>query len=207
MVIIGVTGSVGMGKSEISKYFKKNKINVFDSDYQISYLYNNKNILNQIKENFPKAFAKNVLSKKSLTEIVFKDKSKLLLLEKILYRKLTKVQAFWIRKNIREKKKIIVIDVPLLFEKDNLNKYDITIVVSCSKETQQRRVLKRKDWNINRLESTLKNQLDDKIKRELSDITINTDRGKRYSLKQVIKIIKHARQIIGRPKNTILKYF
>ena len=67
MVIIGVTGSVGMGKSEISKYFKKNKINVFDSDYQISYLYNNKNILNQIKENFPKAFAKNVLSKKSLT--------------------------------------------------------------------------------------------------------------------------------------------
>ena len=124
-----------------------------------------------------------------------------------MYRKLTKVQAFWIRKNIREKKKIIVIDVPLLFEKDNLNKYDITIVVSCSKETQQRRVLKRKDWNINRLESTLKNQLDDKIKRELSDITINTDRGKRYSLKQVIKIIKHARQIIGRPKNTILKYF
>lgn len=207
MVIIGVTGSVGMGKSEISKYFKKNKINVFDSDYQISYLYNNKNILNQIKENFPRAFSKNVLSKKSLTEIVFKDKSKLLLLEKILYNKLTKVQAFWIRKNIREKKKIIVIDVPLLFEKDNLNKYDITIVVSCSKETQQRRVLKRKDWNINRLESTLKNQLDDKIKRELSDITINTDRGKRYSLEQVIKIIKYARQIIGRPKNTILKYF
>ena len=61
--------------------------------------------LNQIKENFPKAFSKNVLSKKALTEIVFKDKNKLLLLEKILYRKLTKVQAFWIRKNIREKKK------------------------------------------------------------------------------------------------------
>ncbi len=166
MIVLGLTGSVGMGKTETSKYFLRNNIEVFDCDNKIDSFYKKREIIEEIKNFFPSIIIKDNVDKTSLAKLVFNDKKKLVFLERLLHHKLKEEQSFWLRKKIREKKKIVVFDVPLLFEKDNLKKYDLAIVVSCSKGIQKRRVLKRKGWNKERLEKTLKLQISDNKKKK-----------------------------------------
>ena len=207
MIVLAITGSVGMGKSEASKYFIKNKIEVFDCDKKIASLYNRKETIKEIKNFFPSIIIKENIDKIGLAKIVFNDKQKLYLLESLLHKKLKKEQSFWLRKKIREKKKIVVFDVPLLFEKDNLKKYDMSIVVSCSKEIQKRRVLKRIGWNEDRLNKTLKQQMSDQKKQKLADVIIKTDRGKRNLSNNILTIINLIKNKKVRKVNDILKEF
>ena len=207
MIIIGLTGSVGMGKTQVSKYFKKMNIDVFDSDYQIKLLYKEKSIIKNIKLYFPSAFSDNKINKEILADIVFKEEKKLKLLESLLYERLKTKQKKWIRKKIREKSKIVVFDVPLLYEKDNIKKYDYIIVVSCTDEIQKIRVLKRKNWSLSRLNYTLKKQLNNDIKKSMADVIIKTDRGKKHTLSEVLNIIKLLSKSKPRTMSKVLSYF
>ena len=207
MIILGVTGSVGMGKTEAGKYFIKNKIDVFDCDKEIATFYNKKDTIIEIKKKFPSTVYNKKVDKNALAKIVFSDKKKLNFLEELLYKKLQAKQSFWLRKKIREKKNLLVFDVPLLFEKDNIKKYDIVLVLSCNKPIQRRRVLKRQGWNEERYEKTLKEQIPDYIKQSLADITIKSDRGKRHLNQEIIKIIKKVKNKKKRKTNEILKEF
>ena len=107
MIILGVTGSVGMGKTEAGKYFIKNNIDVFDCDKEIATFYNKKDTIIEIKKNFPSTIFNNKVDKNALANIVFNDKKKLKFLEELLHKKLKAEQSFWLRKKIREKKKFI----------------------------------------------------------------------------------------------------
>jgi len=207
MIILGVTGSIGMGKTEAGKYFIKNKIDVFDCDKEIATFYNRNDTIIELKKTFPSTIYNNKVDKNALANIVFNDKKKLSFLEELLYKKLQAKQSFWLRKKIREKKNLLVFDVPLLFEKDNIKKYDIVLVLSCSKALQRKRVLKRQGWNEERYEKTLKEQIPDFIKKSLADIIINTDRGKRHLNQEIIKIIKEVKNKKNRKTNEILKEF
>ena len=207
MIIIGVTGSVGMGKSEAAQRFLKNNIDVFDCDKEIASFYSKKETIIEIKKTFPTSVFKDKVDKNALAKIVFEDKKKLKFLESLFYEKLKKKQSFWLRKKIGEKKKILVFDVPLLFEKDNVKKYDIVVVLSCDIEIQRRRVLRRAGWSKDRLKKTLKEQISDREKKILGDIIIKTDRGKRDLNKNIIKIIKKAEKRKNRRINDILKEF
>ena len=207
MIILGVTGSVGMGKTEAGKYFIKNNIDVFDCDKVIAALYNKKDTIIEIKKKFPSTIFKRKVDKNALANIVINDKKKLELLEGLLYKKLKKEQSLWIRKKIREKKKLLVFDVPLLLEKDNIKRYDMVIVLSCNKALQKRRVLKRQGWNEDRYEKTLKIQIPDYIKQKRADIIIKSDRGKRHLYEEIIKVIKEAKNKKNRKMYEILKEF
>ena len=207
MIILGVTGSVGMGKTEAGKYFIKNKIDVFDCDKEIATFYDKNDTIIEIKKNFPSTVYKNKVDKNALANIVFNDKKKLNILEKLFYKKLQAKQSFWLRKKIREKKNLLVFDVPLLFEKDNIKKYDIVLVISCNKALQRKRVLKRQGWNEERYEKTLKEQTPDYVKQSLADIIIKSDRGKRYLNQEIIRIIKEVKNKKNRKTNEILKEF
>ena len=207
MRIIGITGSVGMGKTEAGKCFIKNNIDVFDCDKVIATFYNKKDTIIEIKKKFPSTISNNKVDKNALTNIVFSDKRKLKLLEEMLYKKLKAKQSFWLRKKIREKKNLLVFDVPLLFEKDNIKKYDIVMVLSCNKILQRIRVLKRQGWNEDRYEKTLKKQIPDDVKQTLANIIIKSDRGKRYLHQAIIKIIKEVTNKKYRKIKKILKEF
>ena len=184
-----------------------NNIDVFDCDKEIANFYNKENTLIEIRRNFPSTIFNNKVDKNALAKIVFNDKSKLNFLEKLLYKKLHAKQSFWLRKKIREKKNLLVFDVPLLFEKDNIKKYDSVVVLSCNKALQRRRVLKRQGWNEERYEKTLKEQTPDYIKLTLADFIIKSDRGKRYLQQEIIKIIKKVRNKKNRKIHEILKEF
>ena len=207
MIVIGLTGSVGMGKTEVGKYFKKKKIKVFDCDEEIRKIYEESKINKQIAGNFPSVFVKGKINKTKLTKLVFDAPQKLKKLEQILHYRLKEVQSKWVRSRVREKESIIVLDVPLLFESNNVKKYDIIILVSCSDEIQEKRVLKRKNWNKERFEKTLDKQISNEKKKQLANLIIRTDRGKRHLWEQVIKIIKLAKLISVRSNNLILREF
>ena len=207
MIILGVTGSVGMGKTEAGKYFIKNKIDVFDCDKEIATFYNRNDTIIEIKKTFPSTVYNNKVDKNALANIVFNDKKKLSFLEELLYKKLQAKQSFWLRKKIREKKNLLVFDVPLLFEKDNIKKYDIVVVLSCNKDLQRRRVLRRQGWNEDRYEKTMKEQIPDYTKQKLAHIIIKSDRGKRHLYQEIIKIIKEAKNKKNRKIRDILKEF
>ena len=207
MIILGITGSAGMGKTEAGKYFIKNNVDVFDCDKEIANFYNKKDTITEIKKNFPSTVYNNKVNKNALASIVFSDKNKLNLLEGLLYKKLQAEQSFWLRKKIREKKNLLVFDVPLLFEKDNIKKYDIVVVLSCDKAIQRKRILKRQGWNEERYDKTLKQQIPDHIKQKMADIIIKSDRGKRYLHQEIIKIIKEVKNKKNRKIYEILKEF
>ena len=207
MIILGITGSVGMGKTEAGKYFVNSNIDVFDCDKEIANFYKKKDTIIEIKKKFPSAIFNNKVDKDALANIVFNDKGKLKLLEGLLHKKLKVEQSFWLRKKIREKKKLLVFDVPLLFEKDNIKKFDIVVVLSCDRGIQKRRVLKRKGWNEERYKKTLKEQIPDCLKQTLGDIVIRSDRGKRYLYQEIIKIVKKAKNRRNRATGEILKEF
>ena len=207
MIILGVTGSVGMGKTEAGKCFIKNNVDVFDCDKEIAAFYNKKDTIIEIKKSFPSTIFNNKVDKNALANIVFNNKKKLNFLEGLLYEKLQAKQSFWLRKKIREKKKVLVFDVPLLFEKDNIKKYDMVVLLSCNKALQRMRVLKRKGWNEERFEKTLKEQIPDYIKQTMADITIKSDRGKRNLHQEIIKIIKEVKNKKNRKAHEILKEF
>ena len=207
MIILGITGSVGMGKTEAGKCFLNKNIDVFDCDKKIANFYNNKDTLIKIKKEFPETIYNNKVNKQALANIVFNNKTKLNILEGLIYKKLQFEQSFWLRKKIREKKKLLVFDVPLLFEKDNIRKYDVVVVLSCNKALQRIRVLKRKGWNEERYEKILKEQLPDSTKQKLADIIIKSDRGKRYVYQKIIKIIREVKNKKKRKTQDILKEF
>ena len=207
MIVIGLTGSVGVGKTETSNFFKRNKIPVFESDYEINLLYKKRAVIKKVKEEFPKAFLDNNLSKAKLAEIVFQDTNKLRALEGILYTYLRANRCSWIRKKFREKKRVVVFDVPLLFEKENVAKYDKIILVTCSEKVQKQRVLRREGWNEKRLFLTRKQQLMDKKKIKLADIVINTDRGKRYVFNRITNILNKCYCIKERTNDRIIFNF
>ena len=207
MIVIGLTGSVGMGKTEVGKYFKKKKIRVFDCDEEVRKIYQEHKVINQIADKFPSVFLGGNINKIELTKIVFDNPKKLRKLEKILHHRLREVQSKWIRSRVREKDNIIVFDVPLLFESNNIKKYDIIIVVSCSNEIQEKRVLRRKSWTKERLEKTIKTQMSSEKKKKMANLIIKTDRGKRYLWEEITKILKFSNMISVRPNNLILREF
>ncbi|PPR25128.1 MAG: Dephospho-CoA kinase [Alphaproteobacteria bacterium MarineAlpha9_Bin4] len=207
MIVIGITGSVGTGKTETSSFFKRQKVPVFDSDYEVSLLYKKPVVLKLIQEQFPLAFKGDRLLKEELASIVFEDKKKLLLLEKIIYKFLNKSRYSWIRRQFRNRKRLVVLDVPLLFEKDNKRKYDKTLVVTCSEKIQKIRVLKREGWNKRRLVLTKRQQLTDKKKKKLADIVVYSDRGKRYIYNTVNDILNKSIYFKKRSNNKVISNF
>lgn len=207
MIVIGLTGSVGTGKTQISKYFAGNGIPVFESDKEVRKIQETKKIQKEICKLFPNAIIGKKINRKKLAEIVFKDELKLGLLEQIVYKKLKIVQNKWIKNQTKFRRKLVVFDVPLLFEKDDMRKYDLKILLTCSRRVQKSRVIKRKDWNQERFEFTINKQMDFPSKKALADIIINTDRGKRDTLSKVRLIIKNLNYLNHRPIYEILKRF
>ena len=207
MIILGLTGSVGTGKTEICKYFTRNKVSVFECDKQVSQIHKKKRIREQLSKFFPEAIYNNKINKKILAEIVFKDQQKLRKLESIIYLELKKEQKKWIKKGLIERKQIVVLDVPLLFEKDNLEKYDLKVLLTCSEFVQRTRVTKRKDWDIKRYELTVSRQMNDLEKKALADKIIHTDRGKRYVFYKIKTILKELKYKQHRLTSNLIKEF
>jgi len=182
MIIIGITGSIGMGKSTIASMLKFFGIPIHDSDLVVKGLIEtNALVLKKIKKNWPEVIDitdnKEVINKGKLSEIIFNDIKCKENLEKIIHPLVNKKRKMFLKK-YEFKKNIVGMDVPLLYE-TGLNKIcNYIFLALTSEENQAKRVLKRKKMTKEKFISIKENQWSDEMKKEQKPYIINTTYGK-----------------------------
>ncbi|MBM3547872.1 MAG: dephospho-CoA kinase [Alphaproteobacteria bacterium] len=192
MRILGLTGSIGMGKSVAANTFRRLGIPVHDADAAVHRLTApNGRAIPAIARLFPETVTKGVLDRKKLGARVFADKAELRKLEKILHPMVRALQKQFIGANRR--KRIVVLDIPLLFEGRNERRCHAVMVVSTSRIIQRQRVMRRSGMTEEKLANILKNQMPDWEKRKRADFVVPTGIGFRSTLRLVRRIAKHLR--------------
>lgn len=194
MIIIGLTGSIAMGKSATSKIFNSYGVPVFNADACVHKLLDvNGKLVSKIGKSFPASLEiKNnykYINRQKLGKIVFKNKEKRLELEKLIHPQVGAERKKWKEWAERERFKAICYDVPLLFETKGEKACNIIVVVSAPFFIQKQRALSRANMNYNRFYNILKTQLPDKEKRKKADFIVSTGIGYRYTRNQVKNIL------------------
>ena len=164
MYKIGITGSIGTGKTTIANIFALFNIPIFDADREIKKLLSKKEIKQKLKSIWPLVIKKNHIDKLKLREIIFSNNIEKKKLEKLLYPYLNIERKKF--ETINYKEKILVYDVPLIYETKTEKDYDIILLAHCSRKLQQDRVLIRDNISNALFEKILASQLsfEDKIK-------------------------------------------
>ena len=190
MIKIGLTGSIGMGKTETAKIFNSLKIPVYDADASVHKIYESGNIgALAIKDIFPEAIsADGSVDREILGSIVVGNKTNIKKLEEIIHPLLKEDRIDFFKKNINEK--IVVLDIPLLLETNGESQVDYVVVVSTSENIQKQRVLKRPNMTEDKFEKILLSQMPNDIKCQKADFIIDTSISIDDAKKQVLNILK-----------------
>lgn len=186
---IGITGSIGMGKTTVSLMFKKNGIKVWNADLEVHKLYKNGNEgYENIISIYPELKDKIEIDRKKVSNLIKQKKIDLKKIEKIIYPLLKKNRLNFIKEN--EKERIIAFEIPLLYETGANKWLDYIISVYCSKKTQMERLNKRKNFNKDKINYLLSKQISVKNKNKFANFLINTDQKIVDVEKEVRKIVK-----------------
>lgn len=180
--VVGITGGIGSGKTTLSEYLKRIGYLVHESDKVVSNIYDksNKHFIDFIKKNISNdAIQKGKINKKNISDIVFNNKAARNRLEKYIHKEVRLSRNRFVEKNIKAKKKIIFVDVPLLFEKKLEKKFDLIICVISSKKNRTKRVLKNNKFSKKILNKIFIAQTSDKERRRRSQIIINNNKTKK----------------------------
>lgn len=165
MKIIGLTGSIASGKNFVADIFKKNNSLIFDADKIIHNLIkNDQGVVNEIRKIAPNCYINHAINRSLLGNIVFNNPPKLLELEEILHPKLKLEYNKFSKLSHRLKKRFLVLNIPLLFEKNNYH-YDYSISVISTNISQKYRFIQRSLDQQNNYENkiNLKNNLEKKF--------------------------------------------
>lgn len=195
MLIIGLTGNIGCGKSSLSKIFMDKGIDVVDADIVSRQIFEDEELLQTVFEKFGPSIKNNdgSLNRKALGNIVFNDNEKLIELNNITHPRI-KEKIFNQIRNLEEQgKPIVILDGALLVETGYLDDIDKLIVVTCDEEIQIERIKKRD--NCTKLEalSRIKSQMSQVEKVKYADYTIDNSgtieelKNKAYKFMSYIK--------------------
>ena len=187
MYKIGITGSIGTGKTTIAKMFAFFNIPVFDADQEIKKILNCKIIKQELESIWPSIIRNNKINKLKLRSIIFSSKEDKRKLEQLLYPYL-KVEKKKFEKS-NHFKNILVYDVPLIYETKSQNKYDLILLANCNEILQKERVLNRDKISSELFKKIVTSQLSFKKKLEYKPKIINTDRSKIFIFLEVILLI------------------
>jgi len=191
MIILGLTGSIGMGKSTTADLFAKEGVPVFDVDAVIHKLYvEDQDLIDKIAHAFPAAKQGGVIERAVLGDLVRGHKDALSDLENIVHPAIANVRANWLQDARGRDEAFVMFDIPLLFETGGENKVDKIIVVSTSPEEQKHRVLARPGMTEARFAHFLSRQMPDEEKRRRADFVINTSKGLEDAAQQVQSILR-----------------
>jgi len=183
MILIGLTGIIGSGKTFALNFFKSKNITVFSADDEVKKIFKSKIIKDKIYKKFPESFSKKKINKNKLASIVFSDRKKLRSLEKLIHPLVKKKKNFFLNKN--KNKKIIIMEIPIIFEQKSKKNYNYIIVMNVSRKIQYKRVMKRKNMTPELLKKILSNQISDK-KIKYADFVINNN-GPKNKTKQALR--------------------
>jgi dephospho-CoA kinase len=195
MFLLGLTGSIGMGKSTASAGFRCFGIRVFDSDAAVhALLAPGGAAVGAVDAAFPGCLdSAGGIERAALGRHVFDDPARLARLEAILHPLVRTAQRRFLARCCAAGRRLVVLDVPLLYETGGERLVDAVAVVSARAIVQAQRVLKRPGMSVERLAAVLRRQLPDAVKRRRADFLIRTDLDLRQAKLQIAGIIDAAR--------------
>jgi len=176
MIILGLTGSIGMGKSTAAKLFAEAGVPVYDADATVHRLYEGE-AAPAIEAAFPGTTTDGKVDRSKLSARVVHDPAAMKQLEQIVHPMLGASRQKFMDDAERSGAPIAVVDVPLLFETGGEKRVDAVVVVTTTPETQRQRILARDNMTGEKLEAILARQLPDAEKRKRADFVVDTSYG------------------------------
>jgi len=199
MIVVGLTGSIGMGKSTAAAALRRQGIPVHDADATVHALLGPQGgAVREVLAGFPGtgSFATGI-DRAALGRLVFGDAAALKRLERILHPKVGAAEQRFLAACARRGVPLVVRDVPLLFETGGERRCDAVLVVSAPAFLQRQRVLARKGMTRARLRDVLAKQMPDGEKRRRTPYIVETGLGKRHSLKLLLAFVRLIRSRHG----------
>jgi dephospho-CoA kinase len=195
MLILGLTGSIGMGKSTAAGMLRRMGIPVHDADQAVHALTKPGGAaIPAIRKAFPDLVAGDSINRPELSRRAFNDSSILDKLERILHPLVRKEEAKYLRHQRARGEPIVVLDIPLLFETGGEKRCDAVMVVSAPRTEQLRRVLTRPGMTRAKLAGIESRQMPDAEKRKRADFVIPTGRGRRATWLALKNAVSNVRQ-------------
>ena len=178
MMIVGLTGSIGMGKSTAAKMLRQMGVPVYDADANVHAVQAKGGVaLPAIEAAFPGVVKDGVLDRQALGARVFGNKQALRRLEAIVHPLVAQRQRAFLRRAAQRGETLVVLDIPLLFEGLGERRVDATLVVSAPAFLQRQRVMARPGMTADKLAGILRQQVPDSEKRRKATIVIPTGLG------------------------------
>ncbi len=189
MIKLGLTGSIGMGKSTTAQLFAEKGVPVYDADATVHQLYQSEAVP-LIAEAFPEAVIDGKIDRKILSTSVLGKPDELKKLEKIVHPLVHAKEQQFLRDAEAKGAKLVVLDIPLLFETGGTGRVDKILVVSAPYDIQRQRVLERENMTEKKFQSILARQMPDAEKRTKADFIVDTGRDKDFARQQVSDILE-----------------
>jgi len=190
MIKIGLTGSIGMGKTETGKIFSEFGFPLYNADNAVHRLYTpGQKGAEKIKETFPAAINPDgSVNRENLSKEVLGDTEKIKILEGIIHPLVGEDREIFFLENSNAH--AVVLDIPLLFETGGEKYVDIIVVVDVPKDIQEKRVLSRTNMTKEKFEKIISEQMPNELKKEKADFVVNTSTGIEDARRQVGEIVK-----------------
>ena len=203
MLLVGVTGSIGMGKSTVAQMFKEHGYGVYNADDTVHYIYeNDEEVIEKVERQFPGSTKDGVVNRLALRDILNKDPDKFRDLEQIVHPVTRKYQIIYIKKLIDEGKMGCALDIPLLFETGGEKYVDVSVVVTASEETQQSRVVLQRKVPLEIFNAIKDQQMPDRDKLKKADYIISTDNNIEDTKSEVKEVAAKIKLINPKAWNT-----
>lgn len=191
MLVLGLTGNIGCGKSSVSTIFMENNIKVVDADIVARQIFDDKNLLNEVFSTFGESIKNQdgSLNRRALGNIVFNDDEKLILLNNLTHPKIKQKILSKVEKYKNQGEKIVVIDAALLIEDDYIPYIQKLILITCRKEIQINRIIARDNCTKEEAISRINSQMSQEEKVKFADYIIDNSNSFEELQKKVLELI------------------
>ncbi|RJF93729.1 dephospho-CoA kinase [Sphingomonas cavernae] len=188
MMVIGLTGSIGMGKSAVARMFAAEGVPVFDADAAVHGLQGpGGRLLESIEALFPGSTGPGGIDRAAIGQAVFGNPAALAALERIVHPAVAEERRAFLRRN--RARPMVVLDIPLLFEKGGAGLVDLIVVASAPGWMQRRRVLARPGMTLEKFRRIDKLQTPDHVKRQRADVIVDTGVQKHETRAQIRHLV------------------
>jgi dephospho-CoA kinase len=197
MLVVGLTGGIGMGKSAAAERFAEHGIPVFDADACVHRLYEGP-AADRIEAAFPGTTKERRVDRTLLSERIAGSKERLRQLEKIVHPLVIEAELDFLRQEEAKGARLAVLEIPLLFETGADTRVDVTVAVSAPDDVQRARVLSRPGMTVDKLEHLLARQLPDAERRAQADFVVDGGASLDHIREEIDKLIESLKRRDGR---------
>lgn len=197
MLVLGLTGSIGMGKSTTARFFAEAGVPVHDADAAVHRLYETEAV-EPIEQAFPGTTVDGKVDRARLAARVLDDKAAIKRLEAIVHPLVRQASTRFLGDAAAQGSRTVVMDIPLLLETGGDRRVDAVVVVSAPSHVQRERAMARADMTQGKLEAILARQMPDIEKRRRAHFVVDSSRGYDSAREQVHGILRAAAAMPGR---------